>query len=149
MDTILAFIAALIMNSSFSDQSLIDKKEVFCLAKTVYHEARGEPIEGQIAVAHVVLNRVNSERYPDKVCDVVYQKHQFTDINGCKPKFNSVAWKTAVEVAILSKIGFLDDPTGGAKWYYAHHKIGKPKWASKKELVTKIGGHSFFRTKSV
>ena len=46
---------------------------VMCLALNVYHEAKNQSLIGQIAVAQVVMNRVKDERYPDNVCDVVYQ----------------------------------------------------------------------------
>ncbi len=49
-----------------------------CLALAVYYEARGETVEGQLYVARTVLNRVASPRYPNTVCGVVYQKHQFS-----------------------------------------------------------------------
>lgn len=51
----------------------IDERELQCLAKNIYHEARGESLEGKLAVAHVTLNRVHSPRFPDTVCKVVYQ----------------------------------------------------------------------------
>ena len=46
---------------------------VICLALNIYHEARNQPVTGQIAVSEVVLNRVLDEEYPDNICDVVYQ----------------------------------------------------------------------------
>ena len=51
----------------------IDSDELECLAKNIYHEARGESREGKVAVANVTLNRVHSARFPDTVCGVVYQ----------------------------------------------------------------------------
>ncbi|NIO43392.1 MAG: hypothetical protein GTO41_26515, partial [Burkholderiales bacterium] len=49
-------------------------QELNCLALNVYHEARGEPMAGQYAVAEVTMNRVASRRYPNTVCKVVFQK---------------------------------------------------------------------------
>ena len=57
-----------------------EKREVECLAKNMYHEARGESYQGMVAVAFVTLNRTVSEVFPSKVCDVVYQKNQ----RGCQ-----------------------------------------------------------------
>ena len=54
-------------------ESDIDEDELHCLAKNVYHEARGESKAGKLAVAHVTLNRVHSDEFPDTVCGVVYQ----------------------------------------------------------------------------
>ena len=94
-----------------------DLRNIKCLAMNVYHEARGEPVLGQFAVAAVTMNRVKSARYPDDVCRVVYQKgwsskHQryvaafswtldkLADI----PK-ESLAWKNAVDINPSSNIG--------------------------------------------
>lgn len=52
---------------------IIDPNEVYCLATNIYHEARGEPLEGQIAVASVTINRVHDHRWPDTICEVVFQ----------------------------------------------------------------------------
>lgn len=51
----------------------IDPNEVYCLATNIYHEARGEPLDGQIAVASVTINRVQDRRWPNTICEVVYQ----------------------------------------------------------------------------
>lgn len=51
----------------------VDIDQVHCLATNIYHEARGESLEGKVAVANVVINRVKSPKYPDQICDVVYQ----------------------------------------------------------------------------
>jgi spore germination cell wall hydrolase CwlJ-like protein len=52
---------------------------LICLSLTIYFEARNQPLEGQVAVAQVVLNRVMDDRYPDKVCDVVMQSRKYKD----------------------------------------------------------------------
>ena len=56
----------------------VDPQQHECLAMNIYHEARGERWEGQIAVAHVTMNRVAHDEWPNNVCDVVYQKKQFS-----------------------------------------------------------------------
>jgi len=80
MIAVLAFIAFLSAHSSFPTPERVDRHELFCLAQAVHWEARGEPPLGQVAVAHVVLNRVRSSLFPDTVCEVVHQPRQFTDI---------------------------------------------------------------------
>lgn len=55
-----------------------EKKDVLILALNIFHEARGEKLEGQIAITNVVFNRVNSNLYPDNITDVVYQNKQFS-----------------------------------------------------------------------
>lgn len=116
--------------------------EIHCLAKAVWHEARGEPVIGQMAVAHVVMNRVQSPQYPETVCGVVYQPYQFTDIKKASPNRDDKAWLYAVETAVFAYAGYTDDPTDGATHYYAHAKV-HPYWADVKETTAVIGGHTF------
>lgn len=145
MKTILALLAALHINNI---QPSVDRGQIYCLSKAVYHEARGETLNGQAAVAHVVLNRAKSNKYPSNICSVVYQEKQFTDIQKAKPNYASNAWKKAVEVAAFSTVGFVDDPTNGATHYYNPDKVKKnPKWASKMKRLLRIGGHVFFKEK--
>src|SRR5688572_29718365 len=63
------------------------KKELKCFIDNIYHEARGEPHEGQLAVANVVANRYRSGLYPKNLCDIVYQHKQFS-WTANKPKIN-------------------------------------------------------------
>lgn len=58
--------------------SVIPPKQINCLAEAIYHEARGEPILGQVAVGMVVLNRTQTREFSGTICDVVYAKNQFT-----------------------------------------------------------------------
>ncbi|QXN67603.1 hypothetical protein [Klebsiella phage vB_Kpn_3] len=73
--------AAILMISiltSFHAQAKIDAKEIDCIAKNIYFESRGEGIKGMMAVAQVTKNRVNSGKFPDSYCKVVYQSNQFS-----------------------------------------------------------------------
>lgn len=80
------------------------------LARLIHAEARGEPLEGQIAVGAVVINRVKSDKFPDTITEVIYQKGQFSPIAlGTMPK---VPQESAVEAAERALAG--EDPTGGA-----------------------------------
>lgn len=94
---------------------------------------------GQAAVAHVILNRMADKRWPDTACAVVYQPVQFTGIRRNtvipKPSEDTAVedWRSAIETAALSYIGFLSDPTAGALWYYNPEKVlRKPTWAKGK-----------------
>lgn len=144
MRALLAFILFLHLHSSSSPR-ILDQKELFCLSQVVYHEARGEPILGQVAVAHVVLNRVKSPLFPKTICKVVHQPGQFSYIEYSKPDYNSEQWKVAVEVAVLSYSGYLESPVRDAKFYYCPRKVSKPKhWPS--IYVGTIGEHKFYDT---
>lgn len=146
------FLIALIMSIGSSnlgiDSQTLPRNELFCLSKAVYHEARGEPVMGQVAVAHVILNRVDSPRFPDTICEVIHKPKHFTDIEKCNPDFNSKAWRESVTSAVHVYLDLVEDPTHGAKWYFApkgmKNKTKKPWWAKYKTQVASIGGHRFY-----
>lgn len=121
--------------------------DVRCLTTAIYHEARGEPEIGQQAVAHVVLNRTRGSKWPSKICEVVYQPFQFTDIEKAKPDLQSSEWKTARRIAILALEGRSFDPTSGATFYFAHNKIAEPKWAKAKNVLVRLFNHTFLGEK--
>src|SRR5512139_4045578 len=58
--------------------------ETECLAAVIYHEARGESLKGQLAVGQVVLNRAESKYFPNNICKVAFQPHQFTGLRRVK-----------------------------------------------------------------
>lgn len=127
-------------------QPEVDPEQQKCMAMNIYHESRGEVIEGQIAVAHVTANRVNHENWPNNVCDVVYQKKQFSWtflIKDQAPK-NQKLWNQAMVIARDVIIGNTVDPTDGAVFYHANYV--NPTWAEQKSMsVSKvIGVHIFY-----
>lgn len=121
-----------------------DVKQIRCMTTAIYHESRGEPLQGQIAVAHVIMNRVNSDRYPDDACEVVYQPNQFSYIERARPDYDSHAWKVATREAIMAYLQLTEDETNGAKHYYAHDKV-TPFWADSGEVSFKVAGHTFLK----
>jgi spore germination cell wall hydrolase CwlJ-like protein len=82
----------------------LSERELGCLVANVYHEARGEDVLGQAAVAHVTLNRVRLPAYPDSVCGVVWQKGQFswTEDGKSDHMTNPDAIGRAVDVALAA-----------------------------------------------
>jgi len=135
----------------------LDTKQVFCLAKNIYFEARNEPIRGQVAVAQVTLNRVESNLFPNSICNVVYQARVEKGkivLNGCqfswycdgepdRIKYSSEAWIRSIKVAEIVIRGEYPDVTGGALFYHADYV--DPLWAKEKKLVRIIGRHLFYR----
>ena len=121
----------------------LSERELGCLIETVYFAARGEDALGQAAVAHVTLNRVNSPRCPDSVCDVAWQMGQFSwTEDGRSDRMTDMdAIGKAVDIALAVSCGKIKDPTGGALHYYAHHKV-KPRW-SRHGYKLLIGEHTF------
>jgi N-acetylmuramoyl-L-alanine amidase len=151
------FISTLSFTAYHLASSHYDMREMQCLALNIYHEARGESRTGQYAVATVTMNRVQSDRYPDDVCRVVYQKAwsskfqryisafswtDFDDKNSVIPR-ESKAWQKAFAVA---KDVYLDNErlakAGDALFYHADYV--KPRWASHKTKIAKIGRHIFY-----
>lgn len=122
-------------------------KEVTCLAKNIYHEARGENIEGQIAVANVTMNRVASSYYPDTVCQVVYQRKQFswTHLKKDHTPHNEELYKEIYNIAEAVYDGNVIDITNGATHYHADYV--KPAWRKRLDRVAQYGVHIFYKHK--
>ena len=123
-----------------------DDAEQDCLANAVYFEARGEPIEGQLAVAEVVLNRAGSGKYPTSLCGVVTQPWQFSFVrNRIIPAADrsSEAWRKAVAIARIAQDRVSDQLTDDVLWYHADYVA--PSWGRRLNRSTKIGLHIFYR----
>ncbi len=123
-----------------------DNAEQDCLANAVYFEARGESLEGQLAVAEVVLNRMNSGRYPTTICGVVTQPAQFSFVRNRRiPAANrgSEAWTKAVAVARIAQDRTTQQLTNDVLWYHADYV--SPSWGRRLNRTTKIGLHIFYR----
>lgn len=108
--------------------SLAYGNEMFCLTQNIYHEARGESLRGQIAVAYVTLNRVESSEFPNTICEVVHQDCQFSW--RCKPPepINVEKWNEAKNLA--NSILTHENPIKGSVYYYNPRK-SSPSWRRK------------------
>ena len=140
--------------SSFTPNPGKLREELTCLAQNVYFEARSEPLEGKLAVAHVVMNRVASRYFPDTVCgvvqdgtDEVLHRCQFSWY--CDGKKDDIAdqdaWAEATELASQVYWGRAEDPSGGALWYHADYV--KPVWRKAFAKGPTIGHHIFYTRK--
>ena len=117
-----------------------------CLATAVYFEARGESLEGQLAVARVVMNRAGSNRYPPDYCGVVKQPAQFSFVrHGQFPWIDtaSAAWGRAQGVARLAMANVVPSVGSDVLWYHADYVA--PGWGHRLNVVEKIGAHIFYR----
>jgi hypothetical protein len=126
--------------------SLNEQEE--CIAIAVYHEARGEPLDGQLAVAEVIMNRAASGRYPAGWCQVVKQPWQFSFVNprtGRIPAVNrdSASWAYAQAITRIAVGNFADALPGDVLWYHADYVA--PSWGRRLAKVEKIGAHIFYR----
>jgi N-acetylmuramoyl-L-alanine amidase len=112
--------------------------DVALLSRLVYSEARGESYKGQVAVAAVVLNRVHSNRFPDSISGVIFQKGAFTAVNDgqfwLQPSAN------ARKAALDAIRGW--DPANGALYYF-NPEVATSKWIWTRPQLLTIGNHIF------
>ncbi len=127
-----------VKGSSGSSASSYNNNDLYLLAKLVHSEARGESYTGQVAVAAVVLNRVDDSRFPNTIAGVIYQPWAFTAIND--GQFNLEPNQTAYQAARDAMNGW--DPTYGAVYYY-NPKTATSAWIRSTKTVTVIGQHVF------
>ena len=121
------------------------QKQLTCLAKNIYFEARNEPFAGQFAVALVTLNRVKDTAFPDTICKVVYQHGQFSwtqDNISDKPKHKKLYDKIKLLSIDITK-GKYKDPTFGAMYF--HTRQISPRWMNRVKRTVTIGNHIFYR----
>ena len=119
-------------------------KDIECLAKNIYFEARGESHKGKIAIGQVTLNRViHSSEFNKTICGVVYQKDQFSWTNDRKNHIKDhYQWEEAQHIAkgILQGKLFLEN----FEALYFHANYTKPTWRNTKQYITTIGKHIFY-----
>lgn len=124
-----------------------------CLAQAVYYEAGSEPVDGQRAVAQIVLNRVRHPGYPASICGAIYQGSD--RLTGCQFTFTcdgSIArapvpalWRRAEQVARDALAGKVFAPVGHATHYHADFVV--PYWSASLDKQLQIGHHIFYRLK--
>ena len=131
-------------------------KQLTCMAQNVYYEAGSEPPEGKLAVAQVVMNRVESGRFGKDPCQVIYQKNVFYDKVVCqfswycenpgqkRPK-NTQAYNESMEASKMVLMeGFRLPGLQDALYYHADYV--NPQWGKPK--VAKIGRHIFYKERT-
>ncbi len=124
------------------DGNLTDEEK--CLATAIFYESKSESLEGQLAVAHVVMARAESGRFADTLCGVVKQRGQFGFVrNGRLPDVpeSSRQWQTAKAVAHVAMEGSWKNPVEGALFFHATYT--SPDWG--RPRVATIGRHVFYR----
>ena len=152
---------AFVLEATFAHRDMVRERalqainrELGCLARNVYFEARGEPEAGQYAVAEVTMNRKAAARYPASVCEVVHQKNwdalrkryvaafSWTEL-GSLPPPSGEEWQRARKVAEEVYDGRRPEKLHGALYYHATRI--RPSWAREKKLVSRIGNHEFYK----
>jgi spore germination cell wall hydrolase CwlJ-like protein len=129
-------------------------QDLACLARNVYFEARGEPEEGQYAVAEVTMNRKASILFPDTVCGVVHEKRwdairrryvgafSWTEFN-VLPEPDGEEWERAWQIA--EAVYYRREPPQLQGVLHFHARHIRPSWAREKKLAARIGRHVFYR----
>lgn len=124
-----------------------------CLAENVYFEARGEPLNGQYAVAEVTLNRTRAANFPHTICQVVHEMRwdpgrrryvadfSWTELGALTPE-DGTAWKIAVMVATAVYDDLREPLVPGALFYHAASV--SPGWARGRKAIATIGNHVFY-----
>jgi len=127
-----------IFNSSNSGSSSSNSSNVNLLARLIYGEARGEPYTGQVAVGAVVLNRVESNLFPNTIAGVIYQKGAFDVV--ADGQINMTPNSTAIKAAQDALNGW--DPSYGAIYYF-NPDTATNKWIWSRPMTVTIGKHRF------
>ncbi|MGN1033079.1 MAG: cell wall hydrolase [Intestinibacter sp.] len=127
-------------NESKKEVININDDQLYLLSKLVAAEARGESYQGQVAVAAVVLNRVQDSRFPDSIEDVIYQKNAFSVVkNGC---INVQPTEESYKAAKDALYG--NDPTNDAIYFW-NPDISTCSWINTLNPHLRIGNHVFAR----
>lgn len=125
---------------------LVADARLYCMTQNIFWEARDQSTAGQVAVAQITMNRVESPLYPDTVCGVVYQYKQFSwywDGKSDVPK-EEEAWDRAQMIAggVLAGSGHADLMDENTLHYHAWYV--NPRWNRNMQLVAQIGDHIFY-----
>jgi N-acetylmuramoyl-L-alanine amidase len=120
-----------------------ESEELRCLASGIYHESKGESLEGQLAVAHVILARAQSGRFASTNCGVLTQRGQFSFVRGgvVPTPRETAQWRTAVAIARIASEEQWNNPVPGAMFFHAARV--SPGW--NRPRVARLGNHVFYR----
>ena len=125
-----------------------------CLAVAIFFEARDQPIEGQYAVAEVVMNRVEDPRWPNTICGVVFQRKQFSFTHDGKSdrmekytKNDAIEWRAMLQARTIAKQIFDEGYTEMTSTHY-HALSVSPSWAKEYLKDGRIGDHIFYTAPS-
>jgi len=118
----------------------LSNKQIECLSRAAYHEAKGESDAGMLAVIHTTLNRVKDVRFPKTVCGVVYQPSQYSWTKHNPKIKEKEQYERAKRLAQEVVDGKHKDVSRGALYFNSLHQ--RPKGTV---CTTRIGGHSFYK----
>ena len=120
------------------DYEVNAENDIEILSRAIYAEGRGEPYEGQVAIGSVILNRVKSDKFPNSVAEVVYQRGAFDAVDD--GQINLTPNETAYSAARDAVNGY--DPTGGALYYW-NPATATSRWIWSVPITYSVGNHVF------
>lgn len=153
--SLITLIIVYIVNDIDSRITHINNKEIECLAKNIYFEARGEDYIEKIMVANVTMNRLRNSKFPNSICGVVYQKSQFSwtkyEIQEVEHYTHNnhkelIAWNESVDIAKMTVGNMVVDLSAGAMFY--HNNKVRPKWSRHMTKVAQTKGHKWYKISS-
>ena len=146
--------ARLLAEQRAEKRALRREGDLECLAENIYFEARGEPVDGQYAVAEVTLNRTRAQNFPHSICAVVHETRwdpsrrryvadfSWTALGSLTPQ-DGQAWKSAMTVATAVYDDLRAPLVPGALFYHA--TTVRPAWARSRKAIATIGNHIFYQ----
>jgi len=127
-----------------ADETAAVDPELECMAKVVHHEAGNQSRQGQLAVAQLIVNRMESGRFADTICGVANQPGQFFQTASYNPDRSGAQWKSALAVSRQARRGTTADVVPGALFFRASYASATRFFRSRQQVAT-LGGHVFYR----
>lgn len=131
---------------SLENPRTVSQKELTCLARNIYHEARGESLLNMMGVAQITLNRVDIQhRGKNTICEVVNDPSQFSWVNSPnihKKRIEKDAWQQAQHIAQLVLMGIRIRELENSIYFHSRN-IKQPKWSRKLPVNKVIGNHVY------
>lgn len=140
------FVVGLLLSQPLPSRNVLNKphattqQKVDCVARAIYHEARGEPLEGKLLVAQVVINRARHGNFGHGVCGVVAEPGQFSWYGQGKKSVGS-QWQQAQTLA-RGVLEYGVYKPSQALWF--HNRTVRPSWAAQRRLLQQVGNHKFY-----
>ena len=127
-----------------SEYRTASQKEMNCLAKNIYYEARGESIMGMISIAQITINRADIKHNGKQtLCGVIHDPGQFSWVNKTQKRIDKKAWQQSIQVAQLVLLGVRIKGMNNALYFHSR-KIKQPKWSLDLPVNKTIGNHIYF-----
>ena len=139
----LALLAAFVLAITPGTLGFSVNTEADCLARNIYHEARGASRLDERAVAHVTINRRESLRFPQTICGVVRQPGQFSWVGRSSRISDPVSWDRAKRTAEAALSGNSSDPTHGATYFW--NRSVSPSWGRRMTVTLRTEDHTYAR----